>query len=82
MALVILPIFMHTSETATKNKCGIDIDMEDCEVRDIIFFNINAICAYTDDNYSLPSPYSEIHANGSEYICALPLEKVKKLIGL
>ena len=79
---VTLPIFIHTPETASINKCGIDIDMADCEVRDLVFFNINAICSYTDDNYSLPSPFSEVHANGSEYICAMSIDKLKQKLGV
>ena len=79
---IALPIFMHTAETASMNKCGIDIDMTDCEVRDLVFFNINAISAYTDDRYSLPSPFSEVHANGSEYICALSIGELKQKLGV
>ena len=79
---VTLPIFMHTSETDTQRKCGIDIDIAECEVRDLVFFNINAISAYTDDRYSLPSPFSEVHANGSEYICAMSIDKLKQKLGV
>ncbi len=79
---VTLPIFMHTAETDTQRKCGIDIDMADCEIRDLVFFNINAISAYTDDRYDLPSPFSEVHANGSEYICAMSIDKLKQKLGV
>ena len=79
---VTLPIFMHTSETDTQRKCGIDIDMADCEIRDLVFFNINVISSYTDDKYRHPSPFSEVHANGSEYICALSIDKLKAKLGV
>ena len=79
---VTLPIFMHTSETDTQRKCGIDIDMADCEIRDLVFFNINVISSYTDDKYKHPSPFSEVHANGSEYICALSIDKLKAKLGV
>ena len=79
---VTLPIFMHTSETDTQRKCGIDIDMADCEIRDLVFFNINVISSYTDDKYKHPSPFSEVHANGSEYICALSIDKLKQKLGV
>lgn len=79
---VTLPIFMHTSETDTQRKCGIDIDMADCEVRDLVFFNINVISSYTDDKYKHPSPFSEVHANGSEYICAMSIDKLKQKLGV
>ncbi len=79
---VTLPIFMHTSETDTQRKCGIDIDMADCEIRDLVFFNINVISSYTDDKYKHPSPFSEVHANGSEYICALSIGELKQKLGV
>ena len=79
---VTLPIFMHTSETDTQRKCGIDIDMADCEIRDLVFFNINVISSYTDDKYNHPSPFSEVHANGSEYICALSIGELKQKLGV
>ena len=79
---VTLPIFMHTSETDTQRKCGIDIDMADCEIRDLVFFNINVISSYTDDKYRHPSPFSEVHANGSEYICALSIGELKQKLGV
>ena len=79
---VTLPIFMHTAESASLNSLGIDIDIAECEVREMVFFNINSISAYTDDMYSLPSPFSEVHANGSEYICALSIGELKQKLGV
>jgi len=79
---VTLPIFMHTAESASLNSLGIDIDIAECEVREMVFFNINSISAYTDDRYDLPSPFSEVHANGSEYICALSIGELKQKLGV
>lgn len=79
---VTLPIFIHTDETASLNSLGIAVDIVECEVREMVFFNINAISAYTDDRYDLPSPFSEVHANGSEYICALSIDKLKQKLGV
>lgn len=79
---VTLPIFIHTDETASLNSLGIAVDIVECEVREMVFFNINAISAYTDDRYDLPSPFSEVHANGSDYICALSIDKLKQKLGV
>ena len=79
---VTLPIFMHTAESASLNSLGIAIDIAECEVREMVFFNINSISAYTDDRYDLPSPFSEVHANGSEYICALSIGELKQKLGV
>ena len=56
--------------------------MADCEIRDLVFFNINVISSYTDDKYKHPSPFSEVHANGSEYICALSIGELKQKLGV
>lgn len=79
---VTLPIFIHTDETASLKRLGIAIDIAECEVREMVFFNINAISAYTDDRYDLPSPFSEVHANGSDYICAMSIDKLKQKLGV
>mgnify|MGYP000278841444 FL=1 len=79
---VTLPIFIHTDETASLKSLGIAIDIAECEVREMVFFNINAISAYTDDRYDLPSPFSEVHANGSDYICAMSIDKLKQKLGV
>ena len=79
---VTLPIFIHTDETASLNSLGIAVDIVECEVREMVFFNINAISAYTDDRYDLPSPFSEVHANGSDYICAMSIDKLKQKLGV
>ena len=79
---VTLPIFIHTDETASLKNLGIAIDIAECEVREMVFFNINAISAYTDDRYDLPSPFSEVHANGSDYICAMSIDKLKQKLGV
>lgn len=79
---VTLPIFIHTDETASLNRLGIAIDIAEYEVREMVFFNINAISAYTDDKYKHPSPFSKVHANGSEYICAMSIDKLKQKLGV
>lgn len=79
---VTLPIFIHTDETASLKRLGIAIDIAECEVREMVFFNINSISAYTDDRYDLPSPFSYVHANGSDYICAMSIDKLKQKLGV
>ena len=79
---VTLPIFIHTDETASLNSLGIAVDIAECEVREMVFFNINAISAYTDDRYDFPSPFSVVHVNGSDYICAMSIDKLKQKLGL
>lgn len=79
---IALPIFIHTEESAQLQSLNIDFDVADSDVREMIFFNINSIAPYTDDRYHLPSPFSEVHANGSEYICAMSIDKLKQKLGV
>jgi len=74
---ITLPIFHHTDQSATFKDCGIDYTFEDnCEIREIIFYQINAISEYLDDG----KKYTSIHCNNSEYICTMLIDDVKQLI--
>ena len=79
---IALPILIHNSQSAELSKLGIDYDIADSDVREMTFFNINSISAYTDDRYDLPSPFSEVHANGSEYICNMSIDKLRAKLGV
>ena len=78
---VVLPIFHHTDESYDQMKLlNIDTPLEEVEVRKVKFFSIVAISPYTDEH---GKQYTSIHANGSEYICALTPEEVdKKIVSL
>lgn len=74
---ITLPIFHYTDQSATLRDCGIDYALEDnCEIREIIFYQINAISEYLDGG----KKYTSIHCNNSEYICAMLIDDVKKII--
>jgi len=74
---ITLPIFHHTDQSATLKDCGIDYTFEDnCEIRDVTFYQINAISEYFEDDRSCTS----IHSNGSEYISSLNIKEVEKII--
>lgn len=78
MINVLLPIFFHTSNTSTLKDLDIDYDLSDCEVRDIIFFNIDAICEYCEENTN--RKFTSIFAGGNEFICVLQQDKVLEKI--
>lgn len=71
-----LNVFHHSDETSTFKDVGMDYKLSDCEVRPIIFYNINAISPYIIDE----SEHCAIHTNNSEYICVLSFSEVAKLI--
>lgn len=75
---ITLPIFHTTDESEQKKLCGKDYSLEnDCEKREVTFYNINAISIYKEDNFKC---HTTIHANSSEYICALSIGKVEEMI--
>ncbi len=77
--MITLPVFFHSSETATFKDVGMDYKLTDCEVRDMTFVNINCFAPYMDDGDDEPN-YTSIFCNGSEFICNLKYEKVKLFI--
>lgn len=74
---IALPIFHHTDQSATLKDCGVDYTIADnCEIRNIIFYNINAISEYFENE----NKYTSIHTNNSEYLCPMNIERVRKII--
>lgn len=71
-----LPILHHNDSTSLLKDIGVEYSLEQCEVRDMIFYHINAISPYYDND----KEYTNIHTNGSEYICPLKIEQVRKVI--
>ena len=77
MTPIKLPVFHHTDNSTTLKDCGIEYTLENnCEVREIIFYQINAISEYIEGDNN----YTSIHSNGTEYICTMSLNEVLKSI--
>lgn len=75
-----LPIFHHTDKTSELSKLSIDWKINDADLKDIYFYNINAISPWEEETEDETLYYTSIHSNSSEYICILPVEEVKLLI--
>jgi hypothetical protein len=76
MQPISLPILHHSDNTATFKEMGIDYSLDECELRNMVFYHINAISPYFDNE----KEYTNIHTNGSEYICPLTIKEVKNII--
>ena len=74
---VILPIFIHTAESAQFDDLNIPFLMEDCDTKDVYFFNINAVSTYTDEDKKV---YTKILSNGDEYVCPFTVNRFLKMI--
>ena len=73
-----LPIFYNTEETDHLSEGGIDADLSKCEIRQVIFYRIDSICPHYKD-YK-PTGRTLIRSGYSDFICALPVEEVDKLV--
>ena len=72
-----LPTLHHTEESARAQKMGIESPLSSCEVKEIIFYHVDAISPYTDTD---GTEYSSIHTNGSEYLIDMPLDQLEQEI--
>ena len=69
-----LPVIYHTNESLALEKMGVETPLDEMDVRDMVFFNIDSLGTRTTDGYTC------VTVGGSEYICPLPMEQVLKLI--
>jgi hypothetical protein len=74
--MVIIPIYYNTESTKTLNDLGIEYNLSDCDIRDVIFLHINVIGRYIEDDIE----GTTIYANGREFISPLKINEVRKLI--
>jgi len=73
-----LPILHHSDTTNTFKNIGVDYNLSFCEVRNMIFYHINAISPYIDEETGIE--YTNIHTNGIEYICTDKIDDLFKKI--
>jgi hypothetical protein len=72
-----LPIFFNTDESDNLKLISDELDFEKCEIRKVVFYQINAISKYVRDGQQ---DYTAIHANGADWICPKTLQEVDELI--
>lgn len=77
MLPITIPIYHHTKDTESLKSLGIGYSIQDCEKRNITFYNINAVATYIDDE---GIEYANIHTDGSQYISPMTAKKVNELI--
>lgn len=79
MLKVKLPIYYHTDESSLLDDLGIEQEdsFEKMEVREMIFYNINAIAKYIENEKEVAC---RIFSNGDAFLCKLLFEEVEKII--
>lgn len=69
-----LPIFHHNDQTSSLSELGIDFNVEDCTIKSMTFYSINAIGIDTQDG----KDYGLIFSNGDSFTSPLSYEELKK----
>jgi len=73
---ITLPILFNTNSTQSLQDADIDFDLRECEIKEMVFYRINAIAEYIDNEIK----YSQIYSNGMSFYCTLKINEVYKLI--
>ena len=55
------------------------VKIEDCEVREMTFYSIDAIAKHYEGDENI-NKYCMIHSNGDNFICVSTYDEVKELI--
>ncbi|MFZ8461097.1 hypothetical protein ACO1MG_13850, partial [Staphylococcus aureus] len=71
-----LPIFWYTEEQIERKDKGEDISLSEVGNKNIMFYHITGMTAYYDGE----NEYTEILANGDEFICPLTPAEVDRRI--
>jgi len=74
--MIRLPILFNTDATTQLEKLDIDVSYDDCEVRESLFINIDVVTPNRKDDKN----YTDIHAGGDLFVCALSIDEVEQLI--
>lgn len=73
-----LPIFFMNNQTKQLAELDIPYKFEDCDVRDIIFYEITAIGPFEEDGQQ----YTDIWAGDYFFTCAMPCHLVEEQLDL
>lgn len=71
-----LPCFYHTEETSDLLEAGLHFSYKDCNVREVIFYQVGIIAALAKEE----GAFTEIKTAGYTVICALPVDVVRERV--
>lgn len=75
-----LPIFFMNERISSLENAGIDYNVRESDIREVTFYSINAVSQYIE-NFE-PSEFTNIYVDGDLFVCAWPVEDVKRKISL
>jgi hypothetical protein len=73
------PVLFNNDTTAQLKKIGVKIEAEKYDIRNMIFYDVTAICQHIEDD-DAGENHTEIFAGGDVFIITLPLEEVERII--
>ena len=71
-----LPIFFNTDETTTLKESGIDYEIEENDIRFVVFYHIDAIAPHLKDGRK----YTTVYSCGDCFICNKPISEIEEMI--
>ena len=71
-----LPILFNSEQQSQLKELGVDTAIEETEVRQVTFYNIDAVAPY----YENGNEYSCIHVSGMEFLCPMKYQEVIRKI--
>lgn len=76
MKPILLPTLFHNDETRNNKLIGKENKLDDFDVLEILYVNINCISPHTEEDKN----YSCIHANNDEFIVPLSIKELTDMI--
>jgi len=73
---ITLPILFDTENTSSLENLGLDFDLNDADIRQTVFYSINGLSPYIEQN----KDYTTIYSNGYDFICPMNIKEVEYLI--
>jgi len=73
---ITLPILFNTYKLQSLQDADINYDLRECEVRNMTFYNIDAIADYFENDIE----YSQIYYCNTSVYCTLKKSEVEKMI--
>lgn len=71
-----LPIFFKTEKVEINEEIGINYSLDECEIRLMTFYSVNAVSEHFDNE----KEYSMIYSNSDTFVCNMKKHEVINLI--
>jgi hypothetical protein len=77
MKKIVIPIYYHNDETLKSEACGMDYNIEKCNIKNMIIYKLNGMSEYTENNKIVGT---NIYFNGDKFVSPLKINEIEELI--